>query len=62
MDIKSKNVVVSGASSGLGNAISSALVEHGAIVYGLARNLEKLNVLKNALGSKFIRYFSSGRF
>ncbi|WP_394972798.1 SDR family oxidoreductase [uncultured Croceitalea sp.] len=54
MDIKSKNVVVSGASSGLGSAISSALVEHGAIVYGLARNLEKLNVLKNVLGGKFI--------
>ncbi|MFS4493414.1 SDR family oxidoreductase [Maribacter sp. 2308TA10-17] len=54
MDIESKNTVVSGASSGLGSAISKALVEHGAIVYGLARNLEKLNTLKKVLGASFI--------
>lgn len=51
----SKNItVVTGASSGLGAALSGALVAKGAIVYGLARNLNKLETLQKQLGKTFI--------
>lgn len=54
MDISDKVAVVTGASSGLGAAISKALIGKGAVVYGLARNSEALNNLRLKLGEKFI--------
>lgn len=54
MNIHGKVAVITGASSGLGAALSGALVDKGAIVYGLARNAEKLNGLAGNLGDKFI--------
>lgn len=54
MEIKSKIAIVTGASSGLGAAISQALIEEGAMVYGLARNIGKLNSLQEKLGKTFI--------
>ncbi|WP_445955739.1 SDR family oxidoreductase [Yeosuana sp.] len=54
MKINQKIAVVTGASGGLGAALASALVGKGAIVYGLARNLDKLNTLQNKLGKTFI--------
>jgi NADP-dependent 3-hydroxy acid dehydrogenase YdfG len=54
MEISQKIAVVTGASSGLGAAFAEALVARGAIVYGLARNLDKLNKLQNKLGKTFI--------
>jgi NADP-dependent 3-hydroxy acid dehydrogenase YdfG len=54
MKIHGKIAVITGASSGLGAALSGALVEKGAIVYGLARNAEKLNGIAMSLGVKFI--------
>lgn len=53
MDITNKTAVITGASSGLGAAISEALVNNGTQVYGLARNKEKLQKLKEALGESF---------
>lgn len=46
--------MVTGASSGLGAAISEALVEKGALVFGLARNKSALDKLKKTLGENFI--------
>jgi len=54
MEISQKIAVVTGASSGLGAAFAGALVAKGAIVYGLARNLDKLNALQKQLGKTFI--------
>jgi len=54
MEIAQKIAVVTGASRGLGAAFSVALVAKGAIVYGLARNLDKLNTLQKDLGKTFI--------
>ena len=54
MHIKNKTAIITGASSGLGAAVSEALVKEGAKVFGLARNLVKLQKLKDALGGSFI--------
>lgn len=54
MNIKQKIAIVTGASRGLGAALVEALVAKGATVYGLARNVEKLNSIQNKLGKQFI--------
>lgn len=54
MKISQKIAVVTGASSGLGAALVGALVAKGAIAYGLARNLVKLEALQKQLGKTFI--------
>ncbi|HLW33627.1 MAG TPA: SDR family oxidoreductase [Aequorivita sp.] len=54
MNISSKIAVVTGASSGLGAAISKALVEEGATVYGIARNSAALENIQKTLGQNFI--------
>ena len=54
MDIQNKIAIVTGASSGLGAAISAELVLAGATVYGLARNNTALQEIKNNIGSRFI--------
>ena len=54
MNLNSKVAIVTGASSGIGAEFSKMLVEAGATVYGLARNPEKLNIVKKKLGNSFI--------
>lgn len=54
MNLDQKIAVVTGASSGLGAAFSIALVAKGATVYGLARNVDRLNSIQNNLGKRFI--------
>lgn len=46
--------IVTGASRGTGAAFSRALIEKGAVVYGLARSQDALETLRNELGDKFI--------
>ncbi len=46
--------VVTGASSGIGLAVATALVEHGMKVIGAARNLERLKELEKSLQGTFI--------
>ena len=53
MKINQRIAIVTGASSGLGEAISMALIGQGASVYGLARNKNKLEALQRKLGSSF---------
>lgn len=53
MDLKDKVAVITGASGGLGAALSRVLVGQGAQVYGLARNFSKLNALQEELGAAF---------
>lgn len=54
MTIFNKIAIVTGASSGLGAAISEALIESGVVVYGIGRNSTKLNSLQNKFGNNFI--------
>jgi NADP-dependent 3-hydroxy acid dehydrogenase YdfG len=54
MNIKDKIAIVTGASKGVGKAISIDLVGKGAVVYGLARNENELTVLQKNLGENFI--------
>lgn len=54
MNILNKIAIVTGASSGLGSAISETLIENGAQVYGLGRNVNKLYALEKKLGDQFI--------
>ncbi|MGO1584522.1 SDR family oxidoreductase [Mesonia sp.] len=54
MNIQDKIAIVTGASSGLGRAFSTSLVEKGALVYGLARTEKALQELKQELGENFI--------
>lgn len=53
LELKDKIAVVTGVSSGLGSAITEALIKNGAEVYGLARNEDKLNPIKEKFGEKF---------
>ncbi len=54
MNISQKNAIITGASSGIGAAFSSAIIEKGGTVYGIARREERLNELKKKLGDRFI--------
>jgi|SRR5690625_1349794 len=53
MDLNKKTAVVTGAGSGLGRAISQALVAKGVKVFGLSRNWITLGELKKELGENF---------
>jgi NAD(P)-dependent dehydrogenase (short-subunit alcohol dehydrogenase family) len=53
MELTNKVAAVTGASSGLGAAVSRALVGRGAHVYGLARSEDKLDALHDELGERF---------
>lgn len=54
MNVDGKIAVITGTSSRLGASLPNVLVTKGAIVYGLARNIAKLQAIKNKLGEKFI--------
>lgn len=54
MDLNSKVAVVTGASGGIGEAVSRQLVSEGATVFGLARSSEKLERLSNDIGDHFV--------
>ncbi len=54
MDLKLKIAIITGASSGLGRALSKAIIREEGIVYGIARNKEKLIELQHELGGNFI--------
>lgn len=54
MKIENKTAIISGASNGLGAAIAQSLTTAGCIVYGLARNEQRLNTLKAEQGELFI--------
>ena len=54
MQLKGKAVLVTGASSGIGAALSRELIKRECIVIGCARSLDKLTVLQNELGDSVI--------
>jgi len=50
MRMENKVVVVTGASSGMGKAITTRFVEEGAKVVAVARRVERLDMLVNNAG------------
>jgi short-subunit dehydrogenase len=52
-DFTNKNIVVTGTSSGIGEALAKYFVNAGANVIGIARRQDKLEILKSELGDKF---------
>lgn len=56
MNEKKKIVWITGASSGIGKAISEEFVANGICVAGTSRRIELLNELKNNLGELFIPF------
>lgn len=54
MNLSDKTAIVTGASEGLGKAISKLLIQKGARVYGLARREEPLNKTHRELGDLFV--------
>lgn len=54
MDLHNKTAIVTGASGGLGAAISATLIQNGTKVYGLSRSAQALESLQNRLGNQFI--------
>ena len=47
IDLKNKNIIVTGASGGIGNSIVGKLYEHGANILASGTRIEKLENLKN---------------
>lgn len=58
--VDSKIAVVTGAASGLGFMIASALVEQGCVVYGVGRRVEKLEEAASKL-SKYLSMYGLPR-
>ncbi|MCI5055083.1 MAG: SDR family NAD(P)-dependent oxidoreductase, partial [Flavobacteriales bacterium] len=52
-NFKDKLCIVTGASGGLGKAISEQIIERGGIVVGLDLNDEHINKVATALGDNF---------
>lgn len=50
---KSKNILITGASTGIGNALSKAFIESGYAVYGSVRKEEDAKKLQSELGEGF---------
>ena len=49
-----QKVIIIGATSGIGEALARQLVQKGYFVGGCGRNAEKLEILENELGDRFI--------
>tara|TARA_B100000214_G_C23921826_1_gene606454 strand:+ start:520 stop:1257 length:738 start_codon:yes stop_codon:yes gene_type:complete len=56
-DLKNKNIIVTGASGGIGNAIVEKLSQQGANILATGTKLEKLEKLKNKFSSVKILKF-----
>ena len=59
-DLKNKNIIVTGASGGIGNAIIKKLSEAGANILASGTRVEKLEELTSELGGLDLLILSSG--
>ena len=59
-DLKSKNIIVTGATGGIGNSIIKKLLENGANVLASGTKIEKLEEIKKISNNiKILRFASS---
>ena len=56
--LKNSKILITGASSGIGREIAIIAAKHGAIIYAVGRNQEKLNLLEEIIGHKNCKTFS----
>ena len=56
-DLKGKNIIVTGASGGIGNSIVKRLIDNGANILASGTKIEKLNALKSKLNNVKILKF-----
>ena len=56
-DLKGKNIIVTGASGGIGNSIVEKLNQSGANILASGTKIEKLNILKNKFSNTKILQF-----
>jgi NAD(P)-dependent dehydrogenase (short-subunit alcohol dehydrogenase family) len=56
--LKNSKILITGASAGIGREIAIIAAQHGAIIYAVGRNQEKLNLLKDIIGNKNCKTFS----
>ena len=56
--LKNSKILITGASSGIGREIAIIAAKHGAIIYAVGRNQEKLNLLEEIIGYKNCKTFS----
>ena len=61
IDLKDKNIIVTGASGGIGNSIVGKLYEHGANILASGTRIEKLEDLKNKFQNLKILQFDISR-
>jgi NADP-dependent 3-hydroxy acid dehydrogenase YdfG len=57
MIISGSIAIVTGASSGIGKSFTEHLLQKGATVYGLSRNLERMQAHKDTLGAQGEQYY-----
>ena len=55
INLKNKNIIVTGASSGIGKQIVSTFSNLGANIILISRNKEKINKITNSLKNKYIK-------
>ncbi|MFQ6678578.1 MAG: SDR family NAD(P)-dependent oxidoreductase [Fidelibacterota bacterium] len=58
MNIKNKNVLLTGASRGIGSYIAKTLAKNGAFVIGVARSQENLNLVKKDIENEGGEFYS----
>ena len=57
MNVNRKNVIITGAASGVGKELTKQMIEKGANVAALDINEDNLNLLKNELNTKKLRTY-----
>ena len=57
MEINKKNVIITGAASGVGKELTKQMIEKGAYVAALDINEENLETLKQEINSKRLRTY-----
>jgi len=55
LELEDKVIIVTGASRGLGSAISKYLIDEGAYVVAAARSEEDLNSLQNTMMNEYFQ-------